>query len=163
MQVSRSRVLLGGLLAGMVIDSIQFLADSFIFPGRWVEALKLLNDFLARHQQATPPYAVSLKMIMLLLQAAGLAAGILAVRFAARRASRSTGLLAIPASAAWVLTYGVICVGLIALFRLTPPIAARGLMQIVIFCLSGWISCMVGVHFGCWVYRESEAASASAV
>ena len=41
------------------------------------------------------------------------------------------------------------------------PSGPRGIMQIVVFCLSGWISCLVGAHFGCWVYRESEVAAAS--
>lgn len=51
--VSLPRVILGGLLAGMLIDAIQYLADSFVFADRWEAAAKLVNALFASPLQIT--------------------------------------------------------------------------------------------------------------
>lgn len=157
--VSLPRVILGGLLAGMLIDAIQYLADSFVFADRWEAAAKLVNALFASPLQITS-FTLSTKLILVLLQVAGLVAGILAVRFGCGTAQRRRGALFIPVTAAWVLTYGLLCLLLVLISRRAPDATlALHAAPIVTFGLVSWIACWVGAHFGCWVYRESEAAA----
>lgn len=156
-QISRARWLLGGLMAGMVIDSIQYLLDSFVFSDNWDALAKTVTP-----DPAQAAFALTSTKIAALLQLAGLTAGMLAVRLSAPHSKGRRAPAARNAGVAWLLTYGLICIAIFLISRGVADPAQRPvkLAQGIGFALSGLIGCWAGCWFGNWVYRESEAALA---
>jgi hypothetical protein len=140
--VSWPRVLLSGMIAGIVVNSSEYLLDSFVFVKQWEEAIKTLNK----------PY-FSLTTIIASLQILGFAAGIITLR---RYAAKSGSKKLLPTALfGWVLTYVPLCVALIALKLIPIPLAA-------IVAASGLVELAGGASLGCWIYEEIRAAAVRA-
>ncbi len=154
-QVSRARWLLSGLMAGIVIDSIQYLLDSFVFSDNWDALAKVVTP-----DPAKAAFVLTSTKIGILMQLIGMAAGMLAVRLAMPH-SRHQHAPARYAAIAWLLTYGLIGIAIFMISRGVADPAKRPvtLVQEVGFALSGLIACWAGLRFGNWVYRESEAVA----
>lgn len=163
--VSRARLLLGGLIAGMTIDAVEYLLDSFVFSENWEAVAGILHQMppSPNPPPAPPPSNPAATLLLFILQAAGLAAGLLAVWF---YASRSRGRPARPlagALCAWVIAYAPVCAALVLINRRAPdsadpPLTVPGLIA---FALSALLACQCGAALGAWVYRESVNAAAS--
>jgi hypothetical protein len=167
--VSLPRVLLGGLRAGTMIDSIQYLSDAVVYVHKWEAAASLFGRVAAGAAPAAQPLAISPRLILFLLQAVGLAAGILAVRFGCRRARSRKAYLLLAATGAWTLTFGFLSAVLVWLLKgaadSSPASSGATLSAaaILAFAVSTWTGVLAGAAFGCWIYRESEAASGKVV
>ena len=154
---SSARWLLSGLMAGMVIDSIQYLLDSFVFSDNWDSLAKIVT-----HDPAQAAFALTSTKIVAFMQLVGLVAGMLTVRFGTKHPNEQPGRAARSAVVAWLLTYGLICIVIYLISRgggdpTHPPVKlAHGIG----FALSGLIGCWAGSWFGNWVYRQSELAAA---
>jgi hypothetical protein len=157
-QFSRPRLWFAGLLAGLVIDSIQYLLDSFVFSDNW-DAVAAYVKSLATPQP--PKFALSATLILGLLQVAGFGAGLLAMKFYAGQRGAGRHSVKAPAACAWALAYGPICVALIVLSATAkdPAKNPMHLAHIIAFGLSGLLGCLAGTSLGGWIYRESEAAA----
>ena len=147
---SRPRVFLSGLTAGIVIASIQYLFDSFIFTDRWTAVATALKP----QSQGETPGILTASVFVVVMQVVGLLAGMLALRF---YATRPRGAFS-PTAYSWLLTYGVVSGMLVVLSRAAadpaaPPVAVP---HIVAFAVCGLIACIGGASFGSWVYRQSE-------
>ena len=137
--VSWPRVLLSGMIAGIVINSSEYLLDSFVFVKQWEEAIKTLNK-----------QYFSMATIIASLQILGFAAGIITLR---RYAAKSGSKKPLPAALfGWILTYAPFCVALIVLKLIPVPLA-------VIVAASGLIELVGGASLGCWIFEEIRAAA----
>jgi len=166
--VSVPRVLLGGLLAGAMIDSIQFLSDAVFYPHKWEAVAGLLSPADVVSPPSAPPFVISPRLILFVLQAVGVAAGILAVRFGCNLARSRKAYLLLAATGAWALTFGFVSAALIWLLKnaalgaaasAAPASAVLSAASIIAFAVFAWIGVLAGAAFGCWIYRESENAS----
>ncbi len=162
--VSLPRVLLGGLLAGTMIDSIQYLSDAVLYAHKWEAVASLLSPAAPGAAPAALPFAVNARMILFLLQAVGLAAGVLAVRFGCNLARSRKAYLLLAATGAWTLTFGFLSAVLVWLLKgaaslSVAPAAALSAASILAFAVFTWIGVLAGSAFGCWLYHESEIAS----
>jgi hypothetical protein len=142
--VSWPRVLLGGMIAGIVINSSEYLLDSFVFIKLWEVAISTLKS----------PY-FSQTTIIASLQILGFAAGIVTLRRYAATSSHSVSGRRSALRAAlfgWSLTYVPLCLALIVL-KLIPTILAA------IVAASGLIELVCGALLGCWIYEETRTAA----
>lgn len=159
-QISRDRWLLSGLIAGVVIASIQYLLDSFVFSDNWDALAKIVTP-----DPAKVAVALTSTKIVALLQVAGLAAGMLAVRLGTSHTKGHQTPTLRNAATAWLFTYGLICMAIFLISRgvADPAQQPVKLVHGIGFALSGLIGCWAGSWFGNWVYRESEEVAAEAV
>jgi hypothetical protein len=155
-QPSRARCFLSGLMAGMVIDSIQYLLDSFVFSDNWDALAKIVTPDPSR-----VAFALTAAKIVGLMQLVGLAAGMLALRWNTAHAGHGRAPVARNGAVAWLLTYGLICIAIVLISRDVADPAHRPvkLVQGIGFALSGLLGCWAGSWFGNWVYRESQQAA----
>jgi hypothetical protein len=151
-QPSRAPALFAGLIAGLAIDSIQYLLDSFVFSDNWSAVATFLNN-AAQH---SPVVSISSTLILILLQLAGFTAGVLALRFYSTALKSQKPSAWKPAALAWTLTYGLVCIALLIMSAKTkePNKAPMVLWQGLAFAFSSWLGCWAGTSFGGWVYRE---------
>ncbi|HVU47553.1 MAG TPA: hypothetical protein VHD85_15580 [Terracidiphilus sp.] len=164
--VSLPRVLLGGLLAGAMIDSIQYLSDALLYPHKWEAVSSLLSSSTVSSTTA-PAFEISPRLILFVLQGVGLIAGVLAVRFGCNLARSRKAYLLLAATGAWTLTFGFVSAILVWLLKgaanpvgaSTASAAALSIAAILAFAIFAWIGVLAGAAFGCWIYRESEIAS----
>ena len=157
-QISRARVLFAGLIAGLVIDSIEYLLDSFVFSDNWGAVAALVSP---PSQKPPPSFAINSTLILAFLQLAGILAGMLAMRFYRTQFHRRAPSARKPAMYAWALVYGPICAALVIVSAQAkdPAHPPMPLVQGIAFAASALVGCLAGTSLGGWVYRESEAAA----
>jgi hypothetical protein len=135
---SWARVLLAGLAAGVVIDSlayivaIEFFLDGAGFAKPWAEAIQALNN-----PSITPTNFIAIQ------QAGGFLTGVLAIWLYAKMRSRWAPILI-----AWAVTSGIAC-GVLLLEKI--PLCACAI-------IAGLIEVALGTLLGSWINREAEAA-----
>jgi hypothetical protein len=132
------------MIAGIVINSSEYLLDSFVFVKQWDAAISALKS----------PY-FSQTTIIAALQILGFAAGIVTLRRYAAISSKSVSGRRMALRAAlfgWSLTYVPLCLALIVL-KFIPTILA------VIVAVSGLVELVCGAVLGCWIYEEARAAA----
>ena len=141
--INTSRVLLGGLLAGAVINIIEFLLNGVVLAGQWSAAMVRLG--LSGETTAIQITGFNI---------AGFAIGILAVwLYAAIRPRYGVGArtAAFAGLAVWLLGYVL-------------PMAGPGLLgflpgrMITIFLAVGLPEVILATVAGAWLYREAEPA-----
>jgi hypothetical protein len=138
MRIDYIRVLLGGLLAGVIINVCEF-AVSLFFREDWAQAMRSLGksaEFTAAQ--------------MLAFHVWGLLMGIVAVwTYAAIRARFGPGpkTAVIAAVAIWIPGY---------FLSMVPPAVLEmfPLRLVIISVLAGLIELLLGTIAGAWVYRE---------
>ena len=129
---SWARVLLAGLAAGVVIDSlayivaIEFFLDGTGFAKPWAE-----------NPSITPTNFIAIQQI------GGFLTGVLAVWLYAKIRSRWAPILI-----AWAVTSAIAC-GVLLLEKIPLSIIA---------VIAGLIEVALGTLLGSWIYREAEAA-----
>ena len=158
-QFCQPRLLLSGLIAGMIIGASQYLLDSFVFADSWTSVAR----HIAPAAGATPAaFAWTSRKLEVFMQLVALVAGLLAVRLGvARRAHKHASGMG-TALFAWLVTYGGFCAAIAWLARgkpdpAHPPIK---LADGIGFALAGLVVCQTGSWIGNWIYRESEQISA---
>jgi len=142
-KINWSRVILGGLLAGLIINVIDFLVNTFLLKERWAAAMEALR----RPGTMSSPQIIAFLVVGFLL-------GIMMLwLYAAIRprygAGVKTALCA--GTAVWVLA----CL----LPTLTPMILhifPRRLMAIGV--VVGLVELVLGAVAGAWLYKEQSAA-----
>jgi phosphotransferase system glucose/maltose/N-acetylglucosamine-specific IIC component len=140
-RVNRSRILLGGLLAGLVIDTGEYLLHHLVFPDDWKKALQTLN----------PSLATKVPDDFVVLTAGGLILGTLTVWLYAAILPRygpgaRTAIRA--ALAVWIPGYFF---GLLAmyLFDILPPVLALLSMAM------GFVELACGALLGRLIYADA--------
>lgn len=148
MGMNRSRILLGGLLAGVVINSVEFLTRRFLFDNRWKEAMETLGK------------TVELKGVQIVvLNLWGFAVGLAAVWLYAAILSRySPG-----PRTAWRAACLIWFVGY---FLSTVWAASMDLLPVTLlggFAAAGFAEVVAGTQFGAWIYRDPRPSATPAV
>jgi hypothetical protein len=145
-QINWMRVVLGGLLAGVVIDAFEFVLNNVLLQKQWADAMRALGR---PEQLAAGPMTTFVVW--------GFLVGIFAVWFyAAIRTHYGAGLRTalIAGLAVWFLGY---------LLASAPPLALhlfpRRLMLIGIAV--GLVEVVVGTIAGAWLYRDVAAPASS--
>jgi hypothetical protein len=159
-QFSLPRLLLSGLIAGIVIDAIQYLLDSFVFSNNWDALAKLISP--ATDPASAPAFTLTATKIVALMQLVGLTAGMLTALLGALNSRRNDVSTARTAALAWLPTYGLVCIAIVLISRGGPDPTHPPLKLVhgIGFALSGLVGSWAGAWFGNWVYRESEQAAA---
>ncbi|MGD8320015.1 MAG: hypothetical protein PVJ02_06160 [Gemmatimonadota bacterium] len=137
------RLIIGGLVAGLVMNLGELAVNVWILGGSWTEALA--------------PYGITLGTSELLLWGVGsFIVGIVGVWIyaAIRPHYRPGARTALRAGlAVWAVTYLYVGVGLLGVT--TFP---RGL--ILVSLLWGLVEILLAIYIGAWLYREGELAEA---
>ena len=144
-KINMSRVILGGIVAGIVYNLLDFLVDDIWLGGRWVAGLKALGHGAAM----TTTQIVEFNLI-------GFAGGIMAVwLYAAIRPRYGAGLRTATCAgiAVWILSFvlpNISFMYVTGLFggRLTGATTFGALIEVVL-----------GTIAGAALYRETESAS----
>ena len=146
MKINWSRVILGGLLAGLIINVCEYLVNGLLLEGMWAEAMKSLNRPSAMDVTAQIAFNVS-----------GFALGILALWFYAHlrgiygpgpRTAMITGVVVwIPGS-----LLGMVGPAALHLFRYR---------LIAIAVVLGLVEILLGTVAGAWLYKDSSAPAAT--
>jgi hypothetical protein len=135
---SWARVLLAGLAAGVVIDSlayivaIEFFLEGAGFAKPWAEAIQAVNN-----PSLTPTNFIAIQQI------GGFPTGLLAIGLYAKMRSRWAPILI-----AWAVTSVIGC-GVLMLEKIPLSMVA---------VIAGLIEVALGTLLGSWIYREAEAA-----
>ena len=143
---NRGRVILGGLLAGVVVNVVEFVTNGVVLKDTWGQAMLAL-------QKSTEPSAGQIVMFNVW----GFLAGIAAVWvYAAIRPRYGQGVgTAVRAGVAmWVLAYLLPNISIYAL-NLFP---AR---LLVITGIVGLAEIIVATVAGAWIYKEEAQASST--
>ena len=140
-KINWKRVILGGLLAGLIINVIEYVVNGVVLKESWAEAMKALG------RPETMTGGQSAAFIIL-----GFLIGIFTIwLYAAIRPRYGPGpkTAACAASAVWALGY---------LFAAVPPVALhilpRRLMAIGI--VAGLVEMALGALAGAWLYQEAS-------
>lgn len=142
-KINLGRVIIGGIVAGIIIDIFEFVLNGIVLAGRWNAVMASINR---------PPIGMNAIAVFNIL---GLVLGIAAVwTYAAirPRLGEGPGTALIAALLIWVVSYVMGDVGpaLIGIYPLSLTIAliSVGLVEIV-----------VATVVGAWLYREGEEAA----
>jgi peptidoglycan/LPS O-acetylase OafA/YrhL len=140
-RINYYRVVVGGLIAGAVINVIEFLVNGLWLKDRWAEAMRAINR--APEMSAGQTTALNLW---------GFLMGIAAVWLYSEMRDRygpgwRSALCA--ASAVWVIGYMASAIPGIAM-----GVFPAGLM--IIGTLVGLIEVVLGTELGAWYYRPAE-------
>ena len=144
-RINMSRVILGGIVAGIVYDLLDFLVDDVWLGGRWTAGLKALGHGGAM----TTTQLIEFNLI-------GLATGIMAVwLYAAIRPRYGAGLrtAACAGIAVWILSFVLPNIS----FMYVTGLFGRRLTGATTF--GALIEVVLGTIAGAALYRESESAS----
>jgi hypothetical protein len=140
--INWTRVILGGLLAGLVVNVFESVLNGVVLAKEWEEAMKALGK---------PPMAGN-QIFMFVVW--GFVVGIFAVwLYAAIRPRYGAGpkTAACAGLAVWGLGYLLASVGPIVLELFPARIMMIGLAV-------GLVEILVATILGAWLYRESAAA-----
>jgi uncharacterized membrane protein len=138
-KINWNRVILGGLLAGLIINVIDFLVNTFLLKERWAAAMEALGK---------PATMNSPQIIAFLV--VGFLVGIMMIwLYAAIRPRYGAGCKTAfcAGSAVWVIGY--------LLPTITPVVLhifPRRLMAIGV--LVGLVEAVLGAVAGAWLYKE---------
>jgi hypothetical protein len=147
-RINWGRVLLGGLLAGLIINFSEFVLNGVVLQSDWNAAMKALNK----------PGAVTTAQIVG-FNVWGFAAGVIAVwLYAAIRPRYGAGprTAAIAGGGVWLTAY--------LLANAAPMILDLFPMRMMVLGLAvGLVEVVVGTMAGAWVYREESAVTGRAV
>jgi len=141
-KINLGRVILGGIVAGIIIDAFENVLNGWLLAGQWASVMASINR---------APVGTNAILVFNLM---GLVLGIAAVwTYAAMRPrfGEGPGTAFIAALLIWVVGYllsdaGPALVGIYPLL-LTATMVGVGLIEIV-----------VATEVGAWLYREGEAA-----
>lgn len=145
--INWSRVIGGGLVAGVVINLVESVASMFYMED--------LQAFMAEHGLA---FAMSPALLVLYL-ALGFMVGIVAVWLYAAARSRYGGgprTALLVAVAVWLLWYVTGTVSM-ASFGLMPDAAS-----VVMALCTGLVETVAATMLGAWIYREPKDVAAAA-
>ena len=147
-KMNLGRVILGGLVAGVIIDACEFVINAVILKQAWADAMTKVGK----------PVDISTNTVIL-FNIVGLVGGIAAVWFyAAIRSRFGAGVktAVIAALAMWVVGYAMPAVGQIAL-DLVP-------MQTMLTAIGlGVIEVIIATVAGAAVYKEDAAEAPMAM
>ena len=146
MKINWTRVILGGLLAGLIINVIEFLVNGLLLGTMWADAMKALSR--------TAPTDL---LPQIAFNVAGFALGILALWFYAHlRAIYGPGprTAVITGIAVWIPGSLLAMVGPAALHLFRYRLVAIGVVV-------GLVEIVLGTVAGAWLYKECEAPAAS--
>ncbi|MGD0201356.1 MAG: hypothetical protein ABSD27_11460 [Bryobacteraceae bacterium] len=138
-KINWSRVVLGGLLAGLIINVIDFLVNTFLLKERWADAMQALG----KPGTMTSPQIIAFLVV-------GFLVGIMMIwLYAAIRPRYGAGVKTAfcAGTAVWVLG----CL----LPTITPMVLhlfPRRLMAIGV--LVGLVEAVLGAVAGAWLYKE---------
>ena len=141
-RINWNRVLLGGLLAGLIINLSEFVLNGVILQKDWADAMKALN----RSGDMTGAQIAGFNIW-------GFGAGIVAVwLYAAIRPRYGAGprTAAIAGLGVWITAYVLANAGAIILDLFPARMIYLGLAV-------GLVEVVVGATAGAWVYREETA------
>jgi hypothetical protein len=136
-KINRERVLLGGLLGGIIIVIIDIFVNGVLFGADWQAALKALGH-------APSPSGLIILVIWAIL--AGICATWL---YAAARPRFGPGprTAIITGFAFWIFSYALPTIGLLS-FHVFPPRLP------LISCVGGMAEAILATLVGGWIYRE---------
>jgi hypothetical protein len=142
MRINYTRVLLGGLVAGVIIDAIEFVVNTFFLGPDWAEAMRRLG----RTEPATAAQTA-------LFNVWGLLMGIVAVwTYAAFRPRFGAGPRAAGVAALTIWAAGYL------LSMLPPAILELFPIRLIVIAVGvGLLELIVGTVAGAWIYTEEEA------
>ncbi len=146
-KINWNRVILGGLLAGLVVNIVEFVMNTFVLQQEWADAMKALGKT-----------AQSSVAQIVVFDIWGFALGIAAVwLYAAIRprygAGPRTALCA--GSATWFLAY---------LMAMVPPLVLE-LFPVRVMGIAlavGLVEMLAGTLLGARIYKEEEATAGAA-
>lgn len=141
-KINWTRVLLGGLLAGVIINAFEFFTNGVVLARNWEAAMKALGR---------PPMAPSALVVFVIW---GFLAGISAIwLYAAARPRFGPGAktAALTGFAFWVFAYALPTLGNLAL-GLFPK------RLLVIGVLVGLVEVILASVTGAWLYKEGPSA-----
>ncbi len=137
-KINWARVLLGGLLAGVIINAAEFLVNGFVLGSDWEAAMKALG----RTGMGQSAYVVFVIW--------GFLAGICAIwLYAAARPRFGPGAktAALTGFAFWIFSYALPTLGQWA-FHLFPE------RLLIIGTLAGLVEVILASVAGAWLYKE---------
>ena len=138
-RINWGRVLLGGLLAGLIINASEFVLNAIVFPKDWADAMRALN----KSGDMTGGQVAAFNVW-------GFAAGAIAVwLYAAMRPRYGSGpkTAAIAGLGVWLTAY--------LLGSAAPIILDLFPTHIMVVSLAvGIVEVTLGAIAGAWVYRE---------
>ncbi len=137
-KINWARVLLGGLLAGVIINAAEFLIHDVLLGRDWEEAMKTLGR---------PPMGPSGYVVFII---GGFVAGIAAIwLYAAARPRFGPGAktAALTGFAFWIIGYTLPTLGIWG-FGLFPE------RLLIIGTLAGLVEIIVASVAGAWLYKE---------
>lgn len=140
-KIKWTRVLLGGLLAGVIINAIEFFTNGVVLARDWEATMKALGRTMT-------PGALVVFVIW------GFLAGISAIwLYAAARPRFGPGVntAALTGFAFWIFAYALPTLGNLAL-GLFPK------RLLVIGVLAGLVEVILASVAGAWLYKEESAA-----
>jgi len=141
-RINWNRVLLGGLLAGLIINASEFVLNGVVLQKDWADAMKALN----RSGAMTGTQIAGFNLW-------GFGAGIIAVwLYAAIRPRYGAGpkTAAIAGLGVWLTAYVLANAGAIILDLFPARMIYLGLAV-------GVVEVVLGTIAGAWVYREDSA------
>jgi hypothetical protein len=144
-KIDKGRVVLGGLLAGVVLNAGEFLLSEVILDDQWDEAIRALN-------LSEPCTCVIVAMVVMMFLV-----GIYTVwLYAAIRPRYGAGpRTAVCAGLAVWLIYYLLGFGSAALFGIFP-------VKLVLIAVAwGVIEMVLAALAGAWLYKEEEPATAA--
>lgn len=137
-RINWGRVILGGLLAGVIINAVEFCVNGLVLGRDWEAAMKALGRTMA-------PSAVAVFVIW------GFLAGISAIWLYAAARPRfgpGAGTAALTGFAFWILSYALPTLGQWALGLFPARLQVIGL-------LAGLVEVILASVAGAWLYKES--------
>jgi hypothetical protein len=143
-KINWGRVLLGGLVAGLIINAAEYLVNGVILQARWAEAMKGIGK----------PAMMSGAQIAA-FNVWGFCVGVFTVwLYAAIRPRYGAGPKTAVCAAASVWALGYLLAGVVPMVLHTLP---RRLMAVGI--AAGLIEVIAAALAGAWLYKEEDAST----
>jgi hypothetical protein len=140
-KVNCQRIVLGGLLAGVIINVIEWVANGVVFAGDWADVMKHLGsttDFSVKQIAAMNVWGFLTGIAMIWLYAA------IRPRFGA---GPKTAVLA--GAAMWFMNY--VLGGSFPVFTHLFPLRLAAIAMVI-----GLVEVVIGALAGAWVYKEAS-------
>lgn len=146
-KINWNRVILGGLLAGLVVNIVEFVMNTFVVQKEWADAMKALG----KSAQASTGQIVVFNVwgFMIGIAAVWLYAAIRPRYGAGPRTALCAG------SATWFLAY---------LIAMVPPVVLElfPLRLMGAALAAGLVEMLAGTLLGASIYKEEEASAGGA-
>lgn len=145
-KINLGRVILGGIVAGIIIDAFENVLNGWLLAGQWASLMASINR---------APVGMNAILIFNII---GIVLGIAAVwSYAAMRPrfGEGPGTAFIAAFLIWVVGYLLsdVELALVGIYPLSLTAAVVGV---------GLIEIVIATEAGAWLYREGEAAARTA-